>query len=172
LAERNAQFALAARAALVGNYAYDVNTDMLQISEGYATIHGLPEGTAETTLSEWRARVHPEDLERVERFRDQVFASWQKEYKIEYRSVRSGGAVRWIERRSSVSYSRGGHPERVVGVSIDITERKRVEQLQHALNAELDHRVKNVLATVSATIAQTQEASDSRADFVSRLSRP
>ena len=169
LAERNAQFALAARAALVGNYAYDVNTDMLQISEGYAAIHGLPEGTAETTLSEWRARVHQEDLGRVEAFSDQVFASRQKEYKIEYRIVRSDGEVRWIERRSSVSYSRGGRPERVVGVIIDITERKRVEQLQRALNAELDHRVKNVLATVSATIAQTQEASTSRTDFVTGL---
>jgi two-component system, chemotaxis family, CheB/CheR fusion protein len=37
------------------------------------------------------------------------------------------------------------------------------------LNAELDHRVKNVLATVSAIIAQTQEASGSRADFVTGL---
>jgi two-component system CheB/CheR fusion protein len=37
------------------------------------------------------------------------------------------------------------------------------------LNAELDHRVKNVLATVSAIIAQTQETSGSRADFVSGL---
>ena len=171
LAERNAQFALAARAALVGNYAYNVNTEVLQISEGYAAIHGLPEGTAETTLSEWRGRVHPEDLERVERFRDQVFASRQKEYTIEYRIVRSDGEERWIERRSSVSYRRGGHPERVVGVSIDITERKRVEQLQRALNAELDHRVKNVLATVSATITQTQEASNSRTDFVTGLNR-
>ena len=169
LAERNAQLALAARAALVGNYAYDVNTDMLQISEGYAAIHGLPEGTTETTRSEWQARVHQEDLGRVEGFRDQVFASRQKEYNIEYRTVRSDGEVRWIERRASVSYSRGGHPERVLGVVIDITERKRVEQLQRALNAELDHRVKNVLATVSAIVAQTKEASTPRADFVTRL---
>jgi PAS domain S-box-containing protein len=169
LAERNAQLALAARSALVGNYAYDVNTGLLQISDGYAAIHGLPDGTAETTLSEWRARVHQEDLGRVEGFRDQVFASRQKEYNIEYRILRSDGEVRWIERRSSVSYSRAGCPERVVGIIIDITERKRVEQLQRALNAELDHRVKNVLATVSATIAQTQEASTSRADFVTGL---
>ena len=169
LAERNAQLALAARAALVGNYAYDVNTDMLQISEGYAAIHGLPEGMTETTRSEWQTRVHQEDLGRVEGFRDQVFASRQKEYNIEYRTVRSDGEVRWIERRASVSYSRGGHPERVLGVVIDITERKRVEQLQGALNAELDHRVKNVLATVSAIVAQTQESSTSRADFVTGL---
>ena len=169
LAERNAQLALAGRAALVGSYAYDANTDKLQVSEGYAAIHGLPEGTTETTLSEWRARVHPEDLRRVDGFRDQTFANRQKEYNIEYRIVRSNGEVRWIERRSSVSYDDDGRPVRVVGVSIDITERKRAEQHQRALNAELDHRVKNILATVSAIIAQTQEASSSRADFVAAL---
>jgi two-component sensor histidine kinase len=57
----------------------------------------------------------------------------------------------------------------VVGVNIDVTERKRAEQHQRALNAELDHRVKNVLATVSAIIDQTQEASGSQADFVTAL---
>ena len=77
--------------------------------------------------------MHEADLGRVQAFRAQVFASRQKEYNIEYRIVRSDGEVRWIERRSSVSYSRGGRPERVIGVIIDITERKRVEQLQRAL---------------------------------------
>jgi two-component sensor histidine kinase len=57
----------------------------------------------------------------------------------------------------------------VVGVNIDVTGRKRAEQHHRALNAELDHRVKNVLATVSAIIAQTQEASGSGADFVTAL---
>ena len=79
--------------------------------------------------------------------------------------------VRWIERRGSISYSEAGRPERVVGVNIDVTERKRAERYQRALNAELDHRVKNVLATVSAIIGQTQEASRSPVDFVAGLNR-
>jgi PAS domain S-box-containing protein len=169
LAERNAQLALAARAALVGSYVYDVNKGTTQVAEGYAVIHGLPEGTTETTISEWRARVHPEDLARAEGLREQAFADRRKENNAEYRIVLSNGEVRWIERRSAISYSEDGRPERVVGVTIDVTERKRAEQHQRALNAELDHRVKNVLATVSAIIAQTQEASGSRADFVSGL---
>ncbi len=49
LAERNVQLALAGKAALVGSYAYDPGTDMMQVSEGYAAIHGLPEGTAESS---------------------------------------------------------------------------------------------------------------------------
>ena len=62
LAERNVQLALAGKAGLVGTYAHDFNADMLQVSEGYAAIHGLPEGTTESTRSEWEGRVHPEDL--------------------------------------------------------------------------------------------------------------
>ena len=53
-----------------------------------------------------------------------------------------------------------------VGVNIDITERKRVEQQQDKLVAELDHRVKNALATVQAVAAQTMRASSSMEHFV------
>ena len=148
---------MAGRAALVGSFAYDVNNGKMQVSEGYAAIHGLPEGTTETSLSDWRARVHPEDLGRAEELRDQAFADHRKEYNVEYRIVRSNGVVRWIERRGSISYGEDGRPERVVGVNIDVTERKRTEQYQRALNAELDHRVKNVLATVSALSARRRK---------------
>jgi hypothetical protein len=65
LAERNAQFALAAKVALVGSHAYDVDADSMQVDEGYAALHGLPEGTIETTRSQWRLRAHPEDVDRV-----------------------------------------------------------------------------------------------------------
>jgi two-component sensor histidine kinase len=51
VAERNAQLALAGRAALVGSYTLDVNTGTMQVSEGYAAVHGLSEGTTETTLA-------------------------------------------------------------------------------------------------------------------------
>jgi PAS domain S-box-containing protein len=171
LVERNAQLGLAGRAALVGSYTYDVNKRLMQVSEGYAAIHGLPEGTTETSYGEWRTRVHPDDLERAEGLREQAFADRRKEDNAEYRIVLSTGEVRWIERRGSISYGKDGRPERIVGVNIDITERKQAEQYQRALNAELDHRVKNVLATVSAIIGQAQEASRSPVDCVAALNR-
>jgi PAS domain S-box-containing protein len=169
LAERNAQLALAGRAALVGSYAYDVNKGMLQVSEGYTTIYGLPEGTTETSYYEWRARVHPEDLARTEGSRDQSFANRSKEDTAEYRIILPTGEVRWIERRGSISYDEEGRPERVVGVNIDVTERKRAEERQRVLVAELDHRVKNALATVSSVISQTAIEKRSVANFVAAL---
>jgi PAS domain S-box-containing protein len=171
LAERNAQLALAGEAARVGSYAYDVNGGTMQVSAGYAAIHGLPAGTTETSFGEWRTRVHPEDLGRTERSRGQAFADRRQEDNAEYRIVLATGEVRWIERRGFISYSEDGRPERVVGVNIDVTERKRADQHQRTLNAELDHRVKNVLATVGAIIVRTQEASGSPADFVAALER-
>src|SRR5205823_6846332 len=143
-----------------------VDTGFMQISEGYSAIHGLPAGTTETTLSEWRSRVHPEDVARIEAFRGQMFATRQKEYNIEYRIIRSDGEIRWIERRSSISYDCEGRPERVVGVNIDVTDRKRGEERQRILVAELDHRVKNALATVSSMISHTAVGSRSMADFI------
>jgi PAS domain S-box-containing protein len=169
LAERNLQLALAGRAALVGSYSYDVKQGVMQVSAGYAAIHGLPEGTTETSYSEWRGRVHPKDLERAERLRDQAFSNRRKEDNAEYRIVLSSGDVRWIERRGSVSYGEDGRPKRVVGVNIDITERKHAEQHRNILNAELDHRVKNLLATVSAVAAQTKNASSSIDGFLDAL---
>src|SRR5262245_32534608 len=171
LAERNLQLDLAGKVGRVGSYAYDVNAEMLQVCAGYAAVHGLPEGTTETTLSEWRARVHPQDLERVESVHEQAVSDERREYSVEYRIVRSTADVRWIERRCSISYDADARPQRVVGVSIDITERKQAEKQRDTLNAELDHRVKNVLATVGAIIFQTQNANATIEDFVASVDR-
>jgi PAS domain S-box-containing protein len=170
LAERNVQLALAATAGLVGSYSYDTDTDRLQVSEGYAAIHGLPERTKVSTRTAWQSRALPEDRNRINALRIQAFRERRGEYGAEYRIVRAG-EVRWIESRSFISYSSDGSPQRVIGVNIDVTERKRAEERQGVLVAELDHRVKNVLATVSAIITQTQEACGSHAEFVTALNR-
>ena len=168
LDERTVQLALAAKAARVGSYAYDADSDVMSVSEGYAALHGLPEGTLVTTRSEWRARTLPEDRVRVEDVRQEAFRKRLNEYEIAYRIFRSG-EIRWIESRSFISYNLDGSPRRVIGINIDVTERKRAEDQQRVLVAELDHRVKNVLATVSAIINQTQQPGGSPTDFVTAL---
>jgi PAS domain S-box-containing protein len=169
LAERDIQLTLAAKAGLVGTYAYDADTEIMQISAGYAAIHGFPEGTTEIARSECLAGVHPDDRGRVEQSRSEAFRARRSEYNEEYRVTRPGGELRWVEARCFLSFSGEGSPQRVVGVSIDITERKRVEQQQRTLLAELDHRVKNTLSTVNAVVSHTQQGSGSVADFVATL---
>jgi PAS domain S-box-containing protein len=126
LAERNAQLALAGQAALVGSYTYEPDLERMTVSEGYAAMYGLPEGTITTTRSQWLARIHQDDLAQLEALRAQTFAERRREYNVDFRIVRDG-EVRWIESRSIISYSGNGKPRRIVGVNIDVTNRKRTE---------------------------------------------
>jgi PAS domain S-box-containing protein len=169
LAERNVQLELAGKAALVGSFAYGVDTEKMQISEGYVAVYGLPDGTTEIARCQWLARVHPDDCDEVDAARSRAFRERRREYGLEYRFVRPSGEVRWIEARTFISYRSDGRPERMVGVNIDVTERKRAQQHQSILHAELDHRVKNVLATVSTVASRTMDASSSMNDFVASL---
>jgi PAS domain S-box-containing protein len=169
LAEREAQLGLAGKAARVGSFVVDYATGRIQTSPGFRAIHGLAEETEELNCEEWRAHVLPEDLARFEAHRSRAFAERRRELNIEYRIVGAGGEARWIESRCLVSYDGDERPTRSVGVHIDITERKRVEDQQRRLVAELDHRVKNVLATVQAVAAYTMQASSSMEHFVIAL---
>jgi PAS domain S-box-containing protein len=169
LAERTLQLALAGKAARVGSFAYDIDTERMQISAGYAAIHGLPDEATEITCNEWQLGVHPEDRVRWEAIRSRAHRERWPEYSWEYRIVRPGGEIRWVEARVFVSYDADGRPQRAVGVDIDSTARKHAEEQQRILNAELDHRVKNVLATVSAIAAHTKDSSRSMDHFVAAL---
>ena len=85
--------------------------------------------------------------------------------KQEIRKVRRDGSILWVrEVVRAVSNTEGQTV--VLIVCEEITERKRAEEQQRVLVAELDHRVKNMLATVSVVASRTQDASASVADFV------
>jgi PAS domain S-box-containing protein len=169
LADRNMQLSLAGKASRVGSFSLDLGTEEIQASEGYAAIHGLPDGTSHTTRAKWKAGVHPDDFARIEELRKQAVRERRREHGVEYRIVHANGEIRWIEARCLITYRSDGRPERIVGVHIDVTARKRAEEHQCMLIAELDHRVKNVLATVSAVASRTQEAGVPPSEFVATL---
>src|SRR5262245_48023160 len=127
LDERDLQLALAASAGLVGSYAYDANTEAVQISPGYAAIHGLPAGTTEITRSEWLAHVHLQDVARLQVFRSEALGNGRGEYNVDYRIVRRDGEVRWIESRGVIGSDTLAR--RLIGVEIDVNERKEAEAL-------------------------------------------
>jgi PAS domain S-box-containing protein len=169
LAERNAQFGLAQKATRVGTYTYDNIARTMQLTEASAAILGLPQGTTEITADDWRLRVHPDDMQRLAAERRHAFKERQPELVGELRIIRPTGEVRWIEARALITYGADGSPCSMIGVYIDVTERKRAEEGRKFLNAELDHRVKNTLATVTAVISHTRQGSRSVAEFAAAL---
>ncbi|MBN8996314.1 MAG: PAS domain-containing protein [Rhizobiales bacterium] len=75
---------------------------------------------------------------------------------IEVSFTRPGDATpRWALLQGRVFFDAGGRPVRTLGIVMDTTERKQAEERQRLLLNELNHRVKNTLATVQAIVSQT-----------------
>ena len=85
-------------------------------------------------------------------------------FDIEYRVIGPDGAPRWVQVRGRV-VEPGTGSLRLVGVSQDVTERKTAEQQRELLLNELNHRVKNTLATVQSIAAQTARGASSLEEF-------
>jgi len=170
LCERNAQLELASKMGRVGSFTVDFTTGIVRLSPGCATLYGLSEGTLEISRSDARKYVHPEDLDRVEALRNQALMEQRRELIAQFRIVRAdNGEVRWVESRSLIAYGEGGRPIRVIGVSIDVTDRKLTEDHKSFLISELDHRVKNTLACIAVMVEQTRAGSNSMDEFLKVL---
>src|SRR3569832_223628 len=113
--------------------------------------------------------THPDDADPDrESFRKQVAGELQF-YSIEKRLVRPDGREVWVSVRSSPVRAASGELLYVVRVVQDITERKLAERRQRLLIDELNHRVKNTLATVHSLAAQTARGEPLPAIFRERI---
>ena len=92
---------------------------------------------------------------------------------VEYRIRRPDtGEIRWVSRNVDFVHDETGKPVKMFGVMQDITARKSYEARQSMLTHELEHRIKNILAMVSAIASQTLRNTDidtGRAVFTERL---
>ena len=90
------------------------------------TILGIPSDSHKATLDEFISHVHPDDRKRVSEALDEARHN-VRAYSQEFRVMRADGTIRWLAARGKFYFSTNGDPERMVGVSLDITERKLVE---------------------------------------------
>jgi PAS domain S-box-containing protein len=91
------------------------------------TIFGIASDTCETGREDFIRYVHPDDRTRVSEAIADARQN-RKPYAAEFRIVKPDGTVRWLAARGKVYYARNGDPERMLGVSLDITERKLAEE--------------------------------------------
>ncbi|KQZ33147.1 PAS domain-containing protein [Caulobacter sp. Root1472] len=159
---REATMALALDAGNVGTWDFDVRKRQLRWSDRGYDMFGITPG-AEVGLDDFYAAMHPEDREAT---RQALLAAMnpalRADIDVEYRTIgRNDGLERWISAKGRGFFDEAGRPTRVVGATVDITERKRAELHLRLLVNELNHRVKNSLATIQAIAAQTFHAARS-----------
>jgi len=129
--------------------------------------------TGTTGLGEtWANGLHPDDRERTFEVWGRSVASGEP-YDIEHRVQHLSGEYRWARSQAFPRYGEDGSICLWYGVTEDTHERKRAEERQRLLINELNHRVKNTLATVQAIAFQTLKSdislSEARARFEARL---
>jgi len=154
---------LALEAGHMGTWWYDHRKRVGGWSSQTGLLLGL-QSLKEQNVHAWRSLIMPEDLPRVlEKLHRAVMGDG--EYEDEYRIRRPDGHVRWINSRGRVSFDARRKPVFFVGIIQDITERKQVDEQQRFFLDELNHRVKNTLATVQSIASQTLRSSKSAAEF-------
>ena len=139
--------------AAIGIVEIDAEGRFLRVNESICDITGL---TREELLG-WRlfARTHPDDREVDEDLYRRQVKGEIGFYSIEKRFVRKDGRVIWCSIRSSTVRDAAGHFLYGVRIVQDITARKEADERQKLLMDELNHRVKNTLATVQSLATQT-----------------
>ena len=169
LMEGEARLQEALRAGGVTAFEWDVRTGSSRRSGNAAQILGF-DAQQTFTATQFLAGVHPDDRAR---FKALVYGvrPARPSYAVTFRFIRPDGREVWLEETSRAEFDAAGRYRCLKGLTLDITERKRAEEHQDWLIAELDHRVKNVLARVAVVAVFTREGSSSMDDFAQALNR-
>jgi PAS domain S-box-containing protein len=153
LRESEERLRLALDAGGLGSWELDIASDRRILSPRSAEIFGV-QANELLEREAWQAVVHPDDRSLLTTA-FQAALQGRVPYRTEFRILSKDGGVRWVSSQAIVHRDETGAPRRVVGIHQDITDRKRWEEHQQLLINELNHRVKNTLATVQSIASQT-----------------
>jgi PAS domain S-box-containing protein len=117
---------LSQRAAGLGHFSWDIERNVNEWSDEIMELYGLPPGGFGGKHESWRERVFPDDVAAMDAAIERSLVDG--DFKEDFRIVRPDGAIRWLHSRAKVFFSPDGRPLRMVGVNMDITDRKRAEE--------------------------------------------
>ncbi|MCY6489198.1 PAS domain S-box protein [Leptolyngbya sp. GGD] len=154
--EERLQLALVSAAMIA--WDIDLETNQVVCSPNALEIFGMHVGTAEA----FRAVIHPDDRQLVRQTMEQAIAS-DHSFSQEYRVISPDGAIRWLKSQGRVYLNDAGHAIRMLGVSLNITERKQIEaerdrllkqeQASRRLAENERQRLRDILMQVPAMFA-------------------
>jgi PAS domain S-box-containing protein len=134
------RLALAQKAGHAGNFDWDMRNNINIWTPEVEELHGLAPGEFGGTFEDWEALVVPEDLATAKAGIESSVLTG--EFSGEWRIRRKNdGQIRWILARAKILRDDSGQPTRMIGINLDVTDRKRAEEEVRRLNQELEQRV-------------------------------
>lgn len=151
----------------VGYWELDLQTRALRVSAQGKALFGL-RPHEDMPLDRWLAALSPEDRARRDAALESALRT-KADYDVEYRLASAG---RWVNVRGKVLRDGQGRPARMMGVVLDVTDRHEAfaavtanEHRLRLLTHELNHRVKNTLATIQSIAAHTARRAETLSEF-------
>lgn len=126
LRQREEQLRLALDAANMGFWDWNLQTGFVTLSNNHEKLFGISLDTYDGTNNSFLAIIHPEDRDRVS-YGDLQAIEAGKPCDVEYRVILPDGEIRWIESKGQAYYDQAGQPLRLIGINLDITERKNAQ---------------------------------------------
>ena len=139
LRESERQRAIALAAGRMGVWRFDVASGVLETS-AVCRINFGRDPAESFSYAELHAAIHPADRDRVAEAIETSLATGA-DYDIEYRIVTPAGEERWISIRAQPAHDPDGRPISLAGVSVDVTNRKALEEGLRDLAATFEARV-------------------------------
>ncbi|MCF8099931.1 MAG: PAS domain S-box protein [Desulfarculaceae bacterium] len=118
------------KAGNVGLWDWDLISNKVHFSTEWKRQIGYEDHEISDDFEEWRSRVHPDDLEPTLAIVQQSIDESRQGHRAEFRFRHKDGSYRWMLTPASVISDENGRPIRMLGAHVDITERKRAEEMQ------------------------------------------
>lgn len=148
---------MAQESANVGIWDWDIVNNQNYWSPECERLYGVAAGSLKNN-DDWRARVHPEDLPLIDAQLATKIARGEP-FDVEYRMTMASGEVRWLISKGHAQYDTHGNPVRLLGINMDITERKRNEQELCKLAQAVEQSPGSIVITnLNAEIEYVNEA--------------
>jgi PAS domain S-box-containing protein len=146
---------LAQQVGRIGTFELDLETRVNRWTPELEAIYGLPAGSFPGTQEAWEKLVYVEDrtatLRRVARATET--GSFEGEWRVRW----PDGQLRWLAGRAWVFKDEAGKPRRLLGVNIDITERKQAEESLRMREAQLQKTVSDLETSRTVLGEKVQE---------------
>ena len=125
--ENEQRAALALETASAGYWDVNVVTNEVYLNPAFYTILGYEVGEFPPSVESWASLLHPEDAETAQNAFQDFVSGAREDYTLEFRMKKKDGSWLWMESRGTVTdRAEDGTITRVLGVQIDINERKSV----------------------------------------------
>ena len=157
-------FDMAMIASNMGTWRYTMADNICVYDDNAQRLYGLTQGRFLHDQAGVEAKFHPDDMALMwERVATAIDPEGEGRYDVDYRVRQLDGSWRWLSAWGLVEFEGQGaarKPVAIAGASRDLSDRKRIEELQRMLGNELNHRVKNTLAIVQSIVNQTLRGAD------------